>query len=125
VTTTSLYEIETSEADDGRIVPAEGIWTPSSEDAADNDFIHDRLSVAGIGAPNDDRPHPDRFVALGDHRWADIIEAAATYMDHVHSWRTLHLYPGDDPTMLIDAGPAGGIFKKHWVGATVLPGVSI
>jgi hypothetical protein len=26
--TTVLYEIETSEADDGTTVPAEGIWTP-------------------------------------------------------------------------------------------------
>ena len=37
--TAALYEIETSEADDGTTVPAEGIWTPSSEDAADNGFI--------------------------------------------------------------------------------------
>ena len=53
--TTALYEIETSEADDGTIVPAEGIWTPEAEDAADHGFIaHRGLYVTGIGAPNDD-----------------------------------------------------------------------
>ncbi len=67
--TTALYEIETSEADDGTTFPAAGIWAPSSEDAADNGFItYGGLYVAGIGAPNDDRPHPDRFVALGHQR---------------------------------------------------------
>jgi hypothetical protein len=64
--TTALYEIETSEADDGTTVPAEGIWTPSSQDAADNGFIaYGRLYVASIGAPNDDGLYPDRFVFLG------------------------------------------------------------
>ncbi|MER6186464.1 hypothetical protein [Streptomyces sp. NPDC001652] len=37
--TAALHEIESSEADDGTTVPADGIWIPSSEDAADNGFI--------------------------------------------------------------------------------------
>ncbi|MDX2521653.1 hypothetical protein PV355_42110 [Streptomyces stelliscabiei] len=115
--TTALYEIETSEADDGTTVPAEGIWTPG-EDATDNGFVVYRgLYVAGIGAPNDDRPHPDRFVVLGHQRWADIIEAAAAYMDRVHGWRTLHLYPGDDPSVSIPRIPRAvhthGVFLRH------------
>ncbi|MER5227102.1 hypothetical protein [Streptomyces flaveus] len=64
--TTALYEIETSEADDGTMVPAEGIWTPEGKDAVDNGFIAYRgLYVASIGAPNDDGLYPDRFVFLG------------------------------------------------------------
>jgi hypothetical protein len=118
VTATALYEIETSEADDGTTVPAEGIWTPSSEDAADNGFItYNGLYVAGIGAPHDDHLYPDRFVVLGHQRWADIIEAAAAYMDRVHSWRNLHLYPGDDPSVLIHRIPRAvhthGVFLRH------------
>jgi hypothetical protein len=107
VTATALYEIETSEADDGATVPAEGIWTPEGEDAADNGFVVYRgLYVAGIGAPNDDSLYPDRFVVLGHQRWADIIEAAAAFMARIHNWRTLHLYPGDDPSELIPASRA-------------------
>ncbi|GDY69075.1 hypothetical protein SAV14893_084680 [Streptomyces avermitilis] len=49
--TTALYEIETSETDDGNARLAECLWTPSGEDAADNGFIAYRgLYVAGIGA---------------------------------------------------------------------------
>ncbi|MDX3696391.1 hypothetical protein PV726_40040 [Streptomyces europaeiscabiei] len=56
--TTALDEIETSEADDGTAHPAECLWTPSSEDAADNGFIaYGELYVTGIGAPNDDGRH--------------------------------------------------------------------
>ncbi|WP_331722799.1 hypothetical protein OG848_47495 (plasmid) [Streptomyces canus] len=118
MTTTALYEIETSEADDGTIVPAEGIWIPSIEDAADNGFIsYGGLYVAGIGDPNNDRPHPNSFVALGHQRWADLIEAAAAYMDRVHNWRTLHLYPGDDPSEFIPRIPRAvhthGVFLRH------------
>jgi hypothetical protein len=118
LTTTALYEIETSEADDGTTVPAEGIWTPSSDDAADNGFIaYSGLYVAGIGAPNDDSLYPDRFVVLGHQRWADTIEAAAAYMDRVHNWRPLHLYPGDDPSVHIPRIPRAvhthGVFLRH------------
>ncbi|MDX3587597.1 hypothetical protein [Streptomyces europaeiscabiei] len=114
--TTALYEIETSEADDGTTVPAEGIWTPG-EDAADNGFVvYGGLYVAGLGAPNGDRLHPDRFVVLGHQRWA-AIEAAAAYMDRVHGCRTLHLYPGDDPSVLILRIPRAvhthGVFLRH------------
>ncbi|AEY94256.1 hypothetical protein SHJG_p1125 (plasmid) [Streptomyces hygroscopicus subsp. jinggangensis 5008] len=80
--TTTLYEIETSEADDGTTVPAECFWTPSSEDAADNGFVDYRgLYVAGIGAPNGDDAYPGAFILLGHHKWADIIKAAAAFMD--------------------------------------------
>lgn len=67
--TTVLYEIATSEAEDGTTAPAEGIWTPG-EDATDNGFVVYRgLYVASIGAPNDDGPHSDRFIVLGHQRW--------------------------------------------------------
>lgn len=116
--TTALYEIETSEADDGTMVPAECLWTPSSEDAATNGFVDYRgLYIAGIGAPNDDGPYPRAFILLGHNRWADVIEAAAAYMDRVHSWRNLHLYPGDDPSVLIPRIPRAvhthGVFLRH------------
>lgn len=118
MTTTTLYEIETSETDGGTTVPAEGIWTPSSEDAAGNGFIaYGGLYVAGIGTPNDDSLYPDRFVVLGHQRWAEIIEAATAYMDRVHGWRPLHLYPGDDPSVLIPRIPRAvhthGVFLRH------------
>ncbi|MFE9455011.1 hypothetical protein [Streptomyces sp. NPDC006739] len=59
--TTAPYEIETSKADDGTIVPAEGIWTLEGEGATDNGFaVYCGLHVAGIGAPNDDGLYPDR-----------------------------------------------------------------
>ncbi|WP_031066286.1 hypothetical protein [Streptomyces sp. NRRL F-5527] len=116
--TTTLYEIETSEADDGTTVPAECLWVPSSEDAADHGFVDYRgLCVAGIGAPNGDDTYPGAFILLGHHRWADIIEAAAAFMDRVHGWRNLHLYPGDDPSVLIPRIPRAvlthGVFLRH------------
>ncbi|MFG3517556.1 hypothetical protein [Streptomyces bobili] len=116
--TTALYEIETSQTDDSTTVPTEGIWTPTAEDAADHGFIAYRgLYVTGIAAPNDDDLYPDRFVVLGHQRWTDIIEAAAAYMDRIHSWRNLHLYPGDDPTELIPRIPRAvhthGVFLRH------------
>jgi hypothetical protein len=116
--TTALYEIETSEADDGTMVPAEGIWTPEGKEAVSNGFVvHRGLYVAGIEAHNDDSPHPVAFVLLGHHRWADAIEGAAAYMDSVYGWRNLHLYPGDDPSVLIPRIPravhAFGVFLKH------------
>lgn len=50
-----IFVIESSEADDGTTVPAECLWAPSSEDAADNGFVDYRgLYVAGIVAPNGD-----------------------------------------------------------------------
>ncbi|MDQ0408770.1 hypothetical protein ABVB69_38395 [Streptomyces sp. NPDC000349] len=115
--TTALYEIETSEADDGTTGPAEGIWTPG-EDAAYNGFVvHRGLYVTGIAAPNDDGLYPDRFVVLGHQRWADTIEAADAYMDRIHGWRALHLYPGDDQAELMPRIPrtvlTHGVFLRH------------
>ncbi|MEV7960410.1 hypothetical protein [Streptomyces sp. NPDC088141] len=83
MTTTTQYEIETSEADDGTTQPAEQLWTPCADDAADNGFIaHQGLFVTGIDAPTDDHLYPTGFLVLGHRRWADIIEAAAVYMAH-------------------------------------------
>src|ERR1044072_5322754 len=66
VSTTSLYKIGTSEADDGTVVPAEGIRTPIRDDAAGNGFItYGGLHVVGIGSPKACRPHPDRIALLG------------------------------------------------------------
>jgi hypothetical protein len=67
--------------------------------------VYRGLYAAGIGAPNDDSVYSDRFVVLGHQRWADIVEAAAAYMDRVHSWRALHLDPVDDPAELIPRIP--------------------
>ncbi|MET7355890.1 hypothetical protein [Streptomyces mirabilis] len=98
MTTTALYEIETSESDDGTTHPAEALWTPAGEDAVDHGFVvHGGVYVAGISSPADDSLYPQAFIALGHHKWDELIEAAAAYMNHVHGWRTLHLYPGDDP----------------------------
>ncbi|GGN45374.1 hypothetical protein [Streptomyces fuscichromogenes] len=104
--TTTLYEIETSESDDGTLRPDEALWTPAGKDAVDHGFVvHRGLYVAGISSPADDRLHPQSFVALGHHKWSDLIEAAATYMDRVHGWRTLHSYPDDDPSETIHRIP--------------------
>ncbi|MFE7077261.1 hypothetical protein ACFU96_44970 [Streptomyces sp. NPDC057620] len=96
---------------------AESIWTPSGEDALNNGFIvHRGLYVTGVQAPNDDS-YPAAFLLLGHQRWADIIEAAAAYMNRIHNWRDLHLYPGDDPLVLIPRIPRAvhthGVFLRH------------
>ncbi|MFD9515041.1 hypothetical protein [Streptomyces mirabilis] len=43
--------------------------------------------------------------------------AAAAHMARVHGWRTLHLYPGDDPAELIPRIPRAvhthGVFLRH------------
>jgi len=104
--TTALYEIETSEAADGTTHPAEQIWSPG-EDAKEHGFLaYSGLHITGIGGPeSDEGSYPAAFVALGHQRWSAVIEAAAAYMDRVHGWRTLHLYPGDDPAELIPRIP--------------------
>ncbi|MFE4177170.1 hypothetical protein ACFRR7_34905 [Streptomyces sp. NPDC056909] len=105
-TTTALYDIETSEADDGTPHPTECLWTPG-EDATDAGFIvHRGLYITGISGPDSDEDaHPTAFVTLGHQPWSAVIEAAAAYMDRVHGWRSLHLYPDDDPTELIPRIP--------------------
>ncbi|MFF9336952.1 hypothetical protein [Streptomyces albogriseolus] len=86
MTTTGLYEIKTSEGDDGALHPAEQVWTPCAGGAADHGFIaHQGLFVAGIDGGADDDLYPVGFLVLGHQRWADIIEAAAAYMARVHS----------------------------------------
>ncbi|OIJ95436.1 hypothetical protein [Streptomyces colonosanans] len=118
MTTTALYEIETHEADDGTTHPAEQLWTPCLDDAPDNGFIvHRGLYVIGIDGPTGDHLYPVGFIALGHHQWTDIIEGATAYMASIHGWRNLHLYPGDDPSVLIPRIPRAaqthGVFLRH------------
>ncbi|MEU9189460.1 hypothetical protein AB0D14_33945 [Streptomyces sp. NPDC048484] len=116
--TTPLYEIETSEGDDGSRHPVEQLWTPCADDAADSGFVaHRGLYVTGIDDPTEDHLYPVAFLVLGHQRWADAIEAAAAYMSRTHGWRNLHLYPGDDPAVLIPRIPRAvhthGVFLRH------------
>ncbi|MEU8949646.1 hypothetical protein [Streptomyces sp. NPDC048489] len=117
MTTTGLYEIETSEGDDGTMHPVEQLWTPG-EDAGENGFLtHSGFQVTGIDDSTEDHLYPVAFLALGHRKWADIIEAAAAYMSRTHDWRNLHLYPGDDPAILIPRIPRAvhthGVFLRH------------
>lgn len=118
MTTTALYEIETSEGDDGAMHPAEQLWTPCADGAADSGFVaHRGLYVTGIDDATEDHLYPVAFIVLGHQRWADVIEGAAAYMARVHGWRNLHLYPGDDPSVLIPRIPRAvhthGVFLRH------------
>ncbi|MFH8803980.1 hypothetical protein ACH4F6_31055 [Streptomyces sp. NPDC017936] len=62
--TTALYEIETSEADDGTTHPAEALCTPAGRNAVHHGFaLHGGVYVVGISSPADDNllpavPHP-------------------------------------------------------------------
>ncbi|MCA6095542.1 hypothetical protein LE181_25675 [Streptomyces sp. SCA3-4] len=59
----ALYEIKTSEGDDGSVYPVKLLWPPCADDAADHGFIARRgLYVAGIGAPNEDSLYPSAFL---------------------------------------------------------------
>ncbi|MFD3665769.1 hypothetical protein ACFWVF_35055 [Streptomyces sp. NPDC058659] len=118
MTTTAPYEIETSEGDDGTPHPVEQLWTPCADDAADSGFVaHRDLYVTGIDDATEDHLYPVAFIVLGHQRWADVIEAAAAYMSRIHGWRNLHLYPGDDPSVLIPRIPRAvhthGVFLRH------------
>ncbi|MEU5583011.1 hypothetical protein ABZ791_36055 [Streptomyces huasconensis] len=118
MTAPALYEIETSEGDDGTTHPTEQVWTPCADGTADHGFInHQGLFVAGLGSGTDDDLYPVGFLVLGHQRWADIISAAATYMSRTHGWRNLHLYPGNDPSVLIPRIPRAvhthGVFLRH------------
>ncbi|MFE9845027.1 hypothetical protein [Streptomyces goshikiensis] len=107
MTTAALYEIETSEGDDGTMHPVEQLWTPCADDAAGSGFIaHHGLYVAAIDDATEGHLCPVAFLVLGHQRWADMIEATAAYMARVHGWRNLHLYTGDDPSVLIPPHPA-------------------
>ncbi|MFD7532261.1 hypothetical protein ACFV8E_32480 [Streptomyces sp. NPDC059849] len=118
MTTTAPYEIETSEGDAGTPHPVEQLWTPCADGAADSGFIaHRGLHVTGIDDATEDHLYPVAFIVLGHQRWADVIEAAAAYMSRIHGWRNLHLYPGDDPAVLIPRIPRAvttwGVFLRH------------
>ncbi|MFJ3762541.1 hypothetical protein [Streptomyces sp. NPDC090080] len=115
--TSALYEIETSEDDDSSMHPVEQLWTPG-EDAVENGFLaHSGLYVTGIDDSTDDHLYPVAFFVLGHQKWATVIEAASTYMAQIHDWRNLHLYPGDDPSVLIPRIPRAvhthGVFLRH------------
>ncbi|WP_093804392.1 hypothetical protein [Streptomyces sp. Wb2n-11] len=65
MTTTALYEIETSEGDDGTPHPVEQLWTPG-EDAVEKGFvIHRGLYVTGIDDATEGHLYPVAFVFLG------------------------------------------------------------
>ncbi|WP_409239362.1 hypothetical protein [Streptomyces sp. PA5.6] len=118
MTAPALYEIETSEGDDGTRHPAEHVWTPCADGTADHGFIaHQGRFVAGIDRVADDGLYPVGFLVLGHQQWADVIEAATAYMFQTHGWRNLHLYPGDDPSVLIPRIPRAvhthGVFLRH------------
>lgn len=117
MTAPALYEVETSEGDDGAMHPAEQLWTPG-EDAVENGFLaHGDLHVTGLDGPTDDHLYPVAFLVLGHQRWADVIEAGAAYMSRFHGWGNIHLYPGDDPSVLIPRIPRAvhthGVFLRH------------
>ncbi|MFD7136138.1 hypothetical protein [Streptomyces sp. NPDC059894] len=117
MTAMPLYEIETSEGDDGTMHPVEQLWRPCADDAADSGFVaHRGLYLSGIDDPADDRLYLVALVVLGHQRWANVIEAAA-YMDRIHGWRNLHLYPDVDAAELIPRIPRAvhthGVFLRH------------
>ncbi|WP_157857981.1 hypothetical protein [Streptomyces durhamensis] len=67
--TSALYEVETNEGDDGTMHPAEQVWTPCADGAADYGFIdHQSLCVAGIDGGADDGLYPVGFLVLGHQR---------------------------------------------------------
>ncbi|MEV5568031.1 hypothetical protein AB0L54_35040 [Streptomyces sp. NPDC052196] len=118
MSTPGLYEIETSAGDDDTMHPAEQVWTPCADGETDHGFIaHQGLFIAGIDGGSDDDLYPVGFLVLGHQRWADIIEAATAYMARTHGWCNLHLYPGDDPSVLIPRIPRAvhthGVFLRH------------
>ncbi|WP_327411398.1 hypothetical protein OG458_42680 (plasmid) [Streptomyces sp. NBC_01281] len=116
---TPMYEIATREADDGTLEPAEHLWTPCADGTEGHGFIDYRgMHVTGLDSiSGEDALYPAGFIVLGHQTWADTIEAAAAYMARVHGWRSLHLYPGDDPAVLIPRVPravhAHGAFLYH------------
>ncbi|MFB6977742.1 hypothetical protein [Streptomyces scopuliridis] len=81
--TSTLYTIDTIEADDGTQQPNEALWSPAGKDAIDHGFVaHDGLLIAGIGYEDEE---PDEFVTLGHgHTWTAIAAAADKWMDHCH-----------------------------------------
>ncbi|MEU9858947.1 hypothetical protein [Streptomyces sp. NPDC047974] len=107
MTATGLYDLATSEGQDGTVHPAEQIWTPD-QDPAVLGFtpVLGGLHITGLPAPEaNDGDHPALFVLLGHHRWATTIHAAALYMQRAHAWTRWCLYPGDDPDDVIPRIP--------------------
>ncbi|TSB32080.1 hypothetical protein [Streptomyces benahoarensis] len=118
MTTPAPYEFEIREGDDGATHPVEQLWTPCAGDAVASGFIaHRDLFVIGIDDATDDHLYPVGFIVLGHQPWADITEAATAYMSQIHGWRTLRLYPGDDPSVFIPRIPRAvlthGVFLRH------------
>ncbi|MET8411078.1 hypothetical protein ABZV34_23750 [Streptomyces sp. NPDC005195] len=116
--TAALSDTATSTSTDLATHPSEILWTPAGKDAARHGFvIHNGLYTSGLSSPPDDDLYPQVFITLGHHRWSDAIEGASAYMNLVHEWRTLHIYPGDDPEETIPRIPravlAWGVFLRH------------
>ncbi|MFG2463324.1 hypothetical protein ACGFWE_40615 [Streptomyces sp. NPDC048523] len=117
MTATPLYEIETSEADNGTLYSTEHMWAPASEEAEKCGFLNCAgLQISGLEGPYGE-PYPVAFVALGHHSWSAVIEAATAYMGHFHDWRHLHSYPGDDPSEVIAQFPRAvhthAVYLRH------------
>ena len=117
MTTPGLYEIETSEADDGTTAPRRTALDPRRGCGGERLHRPPRPVTSPASRPHRRHLYPVAFLVLGHQRWADIIEAAAAYMARVHGWRNLHLYPGDDPAVLIPRIPRAvhthGVFLRH------------
>ena len=84
--TSTLYELETAETDDGTVHPTEHVWVPEGKDAVGHGFhSHDGLLITGIGPETDDHPTPPAvFIALGHHSWMSVSEAATDYLEHLY-----------------------------------------
>lgn len=81
--TSSLYEINVREDDNGVEQPNEILWAPAGKDATDHGFIHaDGLHLCGVG--QEEEP-PTEFIALGHgHTWTAMANAADQWMKHWH-----------------------------------------
>ncbi|MCO8303620.1 hypothetical protein ACFV4E_38270 [Streptomyces hygroscopicus] len=56
MTAPALYEIETSEDDDGTMHPAEQLWTPGEDAVEHGGFLaHGDLHVTGLDGATDDQ----------------------------------------------------------------------
>ncbi|MFI6881131.1 hypothetical protein ACIBL6_47575 [Streptomyces sp. NPDC050400] len=103
--TTTLYELETREDEAGRLHPDEHLWTPDYPRVRPERLgfvLHETVHITGFGEEDE---FPAGFLAVGHHRWATIIEAAAAYMDKIYDWRQLHTYPGNEQSDVIPQIP--------------------
>ncbi|MFF6794283.1 hypothetical protein ACFY9C_35035 [Streptomyces filamentosus] len=87
--------------------PGSALWTPGQDPRLLGCIpVLGGLHVTALTAPDvGEGAHPALFLLPGHHRWATTIQAAALYMQHVHTWRHWSLYPGDDPDDVIPRIP--------------------